>query len=116
MPYVNQPNEIKIIPTVFLQTSKNDLKEMVVTIKRQILEVKPDKMVVNVEGTINAVGSDAIELIRKAPGVAVEQNEKNKSLCTNGSVFVGYAIGVKRKYNTGFNIKLKVERKFKVES
>jgi iron complex outermembrane recepter protein len=164
-----QKDEIKILPNIILQKSKTNLSEVVVTSKRQVLEVKADKMVVNVEGTINAVGSDALELIRKSPGVAVDKDEniqmsgksgvqiyidgkpsplsgedlanylksvqssqidalelitnpsakyeaagnagiiniklkKNKSLGTNGSILAGYAIGVKSKYNTGFNI------------
>jgi iron complex outermembrane recepter protein len=70
-----QENETKILPNIILQKSKSNLTEVVVTAKRQILEVKADKMVVNVEGTINAVGSDALEIIRKAPGVAVDKDD-----------------------------------------
>ncbi len=70
------PNETTLLPNIVLQKTKNNLSEVVITSKRQILEVKADKMVLNVEGTINAVGSDALELIRKAPGVAVDQNEE----------------------------------------
>lgn len=164
-----QESETKTLPNIVLQKTKNNLNEVVVTAKRQLLEVKADKMVVNVEGTINAVGTDALELIRKAPGVAVDKDDniqmsgksgvqiyidgkpspltgedlanylkslqssqidaldlitnpsakyeaagnagiinirlkKNKSLGTNGSVQAGYAIGVKSKYNAGFNI------------
>ncbi len=68
-------NETTLVPNIILQKSKNNLNEVVVTAKRQMLEVKADKMVVNVEGTINAVGSDALELIRKAPGVAVDKDD-----------------------------------------
>ena len=68
-------NTLQTLPNVTLQKSKNNLSEVVVTAKRQLLEVKADKMVVNVEGTINAVGSDALELLRKAPGVAVDKDE-----------------------------------------
>ncbi len=164
-----KPNETTLLSNIVLQKTKNNLTEVVVTAKRQMLEVKADKMVVNVEGTINAVGSDALELIRKAPGVAVDKDEniqmsgksgvqiyidgkpspltgedlanflkslqssqidalelitnpsakyeaagnagiinirlkKNRTIGTNGSVLAGYAIGVKSKYNTGFNI------------
>lgn len=73
--YTTLTNQIQTLPKIILKKSKNNLAEVVVTAKRQMLEVKADRMVVNVEGTINAVGSDALELIRKAPGVAVDQNE-----------------------------------------
>ncbi|MEI9957396.1 MAG: hypothetical protein WDM90_14135 [Ferruginibacter sp.] len=32
-------------------------------------------MIVNVEGTINAVGNDALELLRKSPGVLVDKDD-----------------------------------------
>jgi iron complex outermembrane recepter protein len=75
LPFALKANETQTLPNIILQKNKNNLSEVVVTTKRLMLEVKADKMVVNVEGTINAVGSDALELIRKAPGVAVDQDE-----------------------------------------
>jgi hypothetical protein len=46
-----------------------------------MIEVKADKTVLNVEGTINAAGSNALELMRKSPGVTVDQDE---NLTVNG--------------------------------
>lgn len=46
-----------------------------------MLEVKADRTVLNVEGTINSTGSDALELLRKSPGVSVDKDEK---LIVNG--------------------------------
>jgi iron complex outermembrane receptor protein len=40
-----------------------------------MVEVKPDRTVFNVEGTINSTGSDAMNLLRKAPGVTVDNND-----------------------------------------
>ncbi len=51
-----------------------ELAEAVVTGRRAMVEVKPDRTVFNVEGTINSIGSDAISLLRKAPGVTVDNN------------------------------------------
>ena len=51
-----------------------ELAEAVITGRRAMVEVKPDRTVFNVEGTINSVGSDAISLLRKAPGVTVDNN------------------------------------------
>ncbi|MEO1262506.1 MAG: TonB-dependent receptor [Bacteroidota bacterium] len=52
-----------------------ELTQATVTAQRAMVEVKPDRTVFNVEGTINSVGSDAIELLRKAPGVTVDNND-----------------------------------------
>lgn len=63
---------------------QSDLDEVVVTIERDIVEVKPDKTIFNVEGTINAVGSDAISLLRKAPAVTVDNNDNINVLGRSG--------------------------------
>jgi iron complex outermembrane recepter protein len=77
--------ETYTLPIILLQKLTNNLNEVIVTTKRQILEVKADRMVVNVEGTINAVGSDALELIRKAPGVAVDKDDNIQMSGKNGT-------------------------------
>ena len=51
-----------------------ELTQATVTAQRAMVEVKPDRTVFNVEGTINSTGSDALELLRKAPGVTVDNN------------------------------------------
>ena len=52
-----------------------ELAETVITAQRVMVEVKPDRTVFNVNGTINAVGSDGLELLRKAPGVTIDNND-----------------------------------------
>lgn len=52
-----------------------ELGEAMVTAKRALVEIKPDRTVFNVEGTINSVGSDALTLMRKAPSVTVDNND-----------------------------------------
>ncbi len=51
------------------------LNEAVVTANRRMVEVKPDRTVFNVEGTINATGSNGLQLLRKAPGVQIDNND-----------------------------------------
>ncbi|MCP9235889.1 TonB-dependent receptor domain-containing protein [Lewinella sp. JB7] len=53
-----------------------DLDQATVTATRALVEVKPDRTVFNVQGTINAAGNDALDLLRKAPGVDVDINDK----------------------------------------
>jgi ABC-type molybdate transport system ATPase subunit len=56
------------VPEIKLNKASGDMKNVVVTARKPMVEVKADKMIVNVEGTINAVGNDALELLRKSPG------------------------------------------------
>ena len=51
-----------------------ELEEVTVTANRAMVEVKPDRTVFNVQGTINSAGDDALALLRKAPGVTVTSN------------------------------------------
>ncbi len=58
-----------------LREGSKELGEVTVTARRPPIEVKADKTVLNVEGTVNSTGLNALELLRKAPGVTVDNNE-----------------------------------------
>jgi hypothetical protein len=51
---------------------------------KPIVEVKADKMILNVEGTMNAVGSNALELLRKSPGVMLDKDDNISLAGKNG--------------------------------
>ena len=72
------------IPDIKMTRLPNNLKAVVVTAQKPLLEIKADKMIVNVEGTINAVGSDALELLRKSPGVLVDKDDNLSLSGKNG--------------------------------
>ncbi|MEO0341532.1 MAG: outer membrane beta-barrel protein, partial [Bacteroidota bacterium] len=67
--------ETKVLDAFQVSSESNELAEVTVVAKRPLLEVKADKTVFNVEGSINASGSDGLELLRKAPGVLIDNNE-----------------------------------------
>jgi iron complex outermembrane recepter protein len=52
--------------------------------KKPMIEVKADKMVFNVENSINAIGSNAFELLRKSPGVVVDKDDNLSLKGKNG--------------------------------
>jgi hypothetical protein len=72
-----------------IQMSKatTNLGEVVVTATKPMVEIKADKTILNVEGTINSVGTDALELLRKSPGVLVDKDD-NLSLSGKNGVQV----------------------------
>jgi iron complex outermembrane receptor protein len=61
-----------------------ELQTATVTARRSIVEVKADRMVFNVEGTINATGSNGMDLLRKAPGVLIDNNDNITVLGRSG--------------------------------
>lgn len=68
-------------PELKLAKASGQMNNVTVTATKPIVEVKADKTILNVEGTINSVGSDALELLRKSPGVLVDKDE---NLSVNG--------------------------------
>lgn len=60
---------------ISLKRSENALKEVVVTAARPLIQQQYDKTVINVAGSITAVGSTALEVLEKAPGITVDQND-----------------------------------------
>ncbi|MGI8582588.1 MAG: outer membrane beta-barrel protein [Chitinophagaceae bacterium] len=75
------------VPDVLLSKSLGTLKNVDITAAKPIIEVKADKTILNVEGSVNAVGQDALELLRKSPGVVVDKDE-NLSLSGKNGVQV----------------------------
>ncbi len=63
------------VPEIVLEKASTNLQDVTVTSKKPMIEVKADKTILNIEGTINAVGSDALELLRKAPGVLLDKDD-----------------------------------------
>ena len=77
------------VPGTTLIKASNDLKEVVVTSRKPPVEVKADKIILNVEGSVNAVGQDALELLRKSPGVMVDKDDNLSVSGKNGvQVFI----------------------------
>ncbi|MGC4037997.1 MAG: TonB-dependent receptor [Chitinophagaceae bacterium] len=72
------------IPSIQVDKLTGDLKEVVVNSKKPMVEVKADKTILNVEGTINSVGTDALELLRKSPGVMIDKDDNLSLAGKNG--------------------------------
>lgn len=62
-------------PVIKLEKEDTKLKEVAVVARKPMIEVKADKTIFNVENSINATGSSALELLRKSPGVQVDNND-----------------------------------------
>ncbi len=88
----------KITPTLAIQGKDTvrlgeliveaiDMEAIEIEAKKPLLEVRPDKMVLNVAGSLLSSGSDAWTLLRKAPGVVVDPND-NLSLMGQPGVAV----------------------------
>ncbi|HZG00370.1 MAG TPA: TonB-dependent receptor [Chitinophagales bacterium] len=64
-----------VLNDVVLNPKATQLKETTVTAQRPFIEVKQDKLLVNVENSIVSAGSTVLEILARSPGVTVNQNE-----------------------------------------
>ncbi len=67
-----------LLPTIVLNLAATKLADVTVVSKKPMIEIKADKTIFNVENSINATGSNALELLQKSPGVQVDNNENIK--------------------------------------
>jgi iron complex outermembrane receptor protein len=73
--------------TIELVPASQQTATVNVVYKKPLVEVQADKTVFNVEGTINSAGLDALELLRKAPGVMLD-NDNNISIKGRSGIMV----------------------------
>ncbi len=72
------------LPNITLTADAKLLDEVVVSAQRALIEVKADRTVFNVQGTINSAGENGLNLLRKAPGVLVDNNNNISVLSRAG--------------------------------
>jgi iron complex outermembrane receptor protein len=61
--------------TATLAVAVKKLQDVTVTSRKPMIEIKADKTIFNVESSINATGSNALELLQKSPGIQVDNND-----------------------------------------
>jgi hypothetical protein len=72
------------VPDIVMSKSSGNLQNVSVVAKKPLIEVKADKTILNVENTINATGNDALELLRKSPGVMLDKDDNISLSGKNG--------------------------------
>ena len=84
---ISENNTTIRVGTLILQELPKNLSAVVVTSKKPLIEQKIDRMVVNVDASVTNVGSTALEVLEKSPGVTVDK-DGNISLKGKSSVMV----------------------------
>ncbi len=57
--------------------ANNTLDEIVITHQKRLIEQKPDRIIFNVENSVTAIGGDAMDALRIAPGLRIQNNSIN---------------------------------------
>lgn len=76
--YNNFEKEIVLKDNLDLGTivlkADNTLDEIVITHQKKLFEQKPDRIIFNVENSVTAIGGDALDALRIAPGLRIQNN------------------------------------------
>lgn len=64
----------KILEPVALQPRAKELTAVVISAKKPLIDQKIDRMVVNVDASVTNVGSTALEVLEKSPGITVDKD------------------------------------------
>ena len=84
---ISENNTTVRLGALILKEIPKNLSAVVVTSKKPLIEQKIDRMVVNVDASVTNVGSTALEVLEKSPGVSVDK-DGNISLKGKSSVMV----------------------------
>ena len=87
-----------LLQPILLKEKSNELAEVVVKSKKPMVQVLADKTVFNVQNTLNATGMTGFELLRKAPGIIIDNND---NIIVEGKTGVLIYIDGKQSYLTG---------------
>ncbi len=78
---------------IFLKEATNALDEVIVSHTKKLIEQKPDRIVFNIENSIAATGGDALDALKIAPGLRVDDNgismlgKGSSQVMINGRIF-----------------------------
>ena len=68
-------NQKLVLNDILMAEPTGDLDEVNIVARKPMIEVKPDMTVFNVAGNANSIGENAFDLLRKAPGVIIDNND-----------------------------------------
>ena len=80
LPAISQPITLKAgeeaieLPAMELKAADRQLKEVVVTGRKPLVEQKLDRTIVNIEGQASNAGLTALEVLEKSPGITVDKD------------------------------------------
>lgn len=71
---LNEQQHTIQLPAITLNPLNKDLAAVVVTAKRPLIEQRIDRTIVNVDASITNMGTSALEVLEKSPGISVDRD------------------------------------------
>jgi len=99
---INKSIDLSIVDgnlkTIVLKKQSQELDEVEITAERPMIEIEPDKTVFNVSKNLSTTGDNGIELLRKAPGLQIDNDD---NVIVEGKSGVNVYINGKQRYLQG---------------
>jgi len=82
------PNQKLTLATIQMKTASSEVETVEIVAKKPMVTIKPDMTIFNVEGNPIAANSNALDLLRKSPGVMVDNSDNVQVLGRTGVRFL----------------------------
>jgi|GEM_PF-151618 len=101
LPFELKPGMTKDFHTVQVKVLSTKLNEVVVSSSRALVQIKPDRTIVNVENSVLAQGSNILDVLGHSPGVSIDNNG---GIRLNGKTGVNVTVDGRTTYMTSDNL------------
>ncbi len=68
-----KPDTLRLA-AIILHPQNNELSEITITGQKRLIEQKADRVILNVDALLSNAGSNALEVLKKSPGLTVDEN------------------------------------------
>lgn len=79
-------NHVMALQEIKMETSENELETVTVESQAPLLEINKDKVVFNVSQSINAIGINSLDLLRKSPNVMIDKSGNVRLMGRSGAI------------------------------
>jgi len=85
---IDSLNPAILLPVVLLEEEGKNLEGVTITERRKFIEMKADKIVLNIEDNIMASGSSAFDMIRKGPAVSTDKDDNIRLKGSTAQIYI----------------------------
>ncbi len=99
---LNMPVGDQLLDTIILKPATESLEEVMVKATKPVIDVQPDKTVLNVDQLAAVAGDNTLDLLRRAPGVRLDNDD---NAVVEGRSGVTYYINGRQSFLSGEDLK-----------
>ena len=99
---LNMPAGDKKLDPIILKLAAESLDEVTVKVTKPVIDVQPDKTVLNVDQLAAVAGDNTLDLLRRAPGVRLDNDD---NVVVEGRSGVTYYINGRQSFLSGEDLK-----------